>query len=261
MFHTCHLVHADLSEYNILYHNGALWIIDVSQSVEHDHPSAFDFLRSDLSNVEEFFGRGGVHTLGIRKTFEFVTKEKLRENSSEESDEEVLKRWLDERAARGELEEEEEEIAERDQSLGESGKPPSGSAKEREDDAHEDSVFMKSFIPRNLNEVYDPERDVDKVARGEGKNLIYADTIGVVSPSTISEAKEDRPSKSREAADGAEESGEDAEDSADDGDDQEEEDEKDGFVERQPRGHKHEDKDAKKVSTVLVFLSQEAGRF
>ncbi|KAJ2919172.1 hypothetical protein MD484_g1255, partial [Candolleomyces efflorescens] len=234
MFHTCHLVHADLSEYNILYHNGALWIIDVSQSVEHDHPSAFDFLRSDLSNVEEFFGRGGVHTLGIRKTFEFVTKEKLSENpASEESDEEVLKRWLEERAARGE--EDEEEVPEQNQLLGESGKHP---AKEREDDAHEDSVFMKSFIPRNLNEVYDPERDVDRVARGEGKDLIYADTIGVVSPDTISEAKEDLPSKSREAADVAEESEEDGEDSG--------EEDEDGFVERQPRGHKHEDKDAKK---------------
>ncbi|RXW22501.1 hypothetical protein EST38_g3368 [Candolleomyces aberdarensis] len=243
MFHTCHLVHADLSEYNILYHNGALWIIDVSQSVEHDHPSAFDFLRSDLSNVEEFFGRGGVATLGLRKIFEFVTKEKLSENP-EESEEDVLKRWLEEKAARGE---EEEELVEQDETLDESGKPLSGSAKKQEDDAHEDSVFMKSFIPRNLNEVYDPERDVEKVARGEGKNLIYADTIGVVSPDTTSEAngdrKVDRPLEG-EKVDVAEESGEDEEDS--DEDDEQEEDGKDGFVERKPRGHKHEDKDAKK---------------
>ncbi|MDA8486959.1 hypothetical protein NNO07_28260, partial [Pseudomonas resinovorans] len=37
MYHRCRLVHADLSEYNILFHEGHLWIIDVSQSVEHDH--------------------------------------------------------------------------------------------------------------------------------------------------------------------------------------------------------------------------------
>uniref|UniRef100_A0A914HR39 Serine/threonine-protein kinase RIO1 n=1 Tax=Globodera rostochiensis TaxID=31243 RepID=A0A914HR39_GLORO len=38
MYRKCRLVHADLSEYNILLHNQQLVIIDVSQSVEHDHP-------------------------------------------------------------------------------------------------------------------------------------------------------------------------------------------------------------------------------
>jgi RIO kinase 1 len=39
------LVHGDFSDYNILYHKGKLYIIDVSQSVEHDHPHALEFLR------------------------------------------------------------------------------------------------------------------------------------------------------------------------------------------------------------------------
>lgn len=30
-------------------------MIDVSQSVEHDHPHALEFLRSDCSNITEFF--------------------------------------------------------------------------------------------------------------------------------------------------------------------------------------------------------------
>ncbi|EST08157.1 RIO-like kinase [Kalmanozyma brasiliensis GHG001] len=75
MYHECRLVHADLSEYNILYHQGHLWIIDVSQSVEHDHPRAFDFLRADIGHVDEYFARRGVHTLGLRRTFEFVVAE------------------------------------------------------------------------------------------------------------------------------------------------------------------------------------------
>merc|ERR1719454_1282104 len=34
----CRLVHGDLSEYNMLYFNGDIYIIDVSQSTESDHP-------------------------------------------------------------------------------------------------------------------------------------------------------------------------------------------------------------------------------
>ena len=95
MFHVCKLVHADLSEYNILYHEEHLWIIDVSQSVEHDHPAAFDFLRKDIKNMEDFFGRLGVRCLGLRRCFDFVTKAKLCEDDGT-SDEDVLKKWLEE---------------------------------------------------------------------------------------------------------------------------------------------------------------------
>ena len=45
MYHECNLVHGDLSEYNILWHDGRPVIIDVSQSVEHAHPFATEFLR------------------------------------------------------------------------------------------------------------------------------------------------------------------------------------------------------------------------
>ncbi len=75
MYHECRLVHADLSEYNILYHRDIFWIIDVSQSVEHDHPRAYDFLRADIGHVDEYFAKRGVHTLGLRKTFDFVVSE------------------------------------------------------------------------------------------------------------------------------------------------------------------------------------------
>lgn len=57
MYQTCKLVHADLSEYNVLYHQKRLFIIDVSQSVEHDHPRSLEFLRMDIKNVSDFFRR------------------------------------------------------------------------------------------------------------------------------------------------------------------------------------------------------------
>ena len=56
------LVHADLSEYNLLYHDSKLHVIDVSQSVEHDHPRSLEFLRMDIKNVSDFFRRKGIDT-------------------------------------------------------------------------------------------------------------------------------------------------------------------------------------------------------
>jgi len=53
----CKLVHGDLSEYNVLYHQDHCYIIDVSQSVEFDHPHAMSFLKRDCVNVTDFFSR------------------------------------------------------------------------------------------------------------------------------------------------------------------------------------------------------------
>jgi len=60
MFNKCRLVHADLSEYNILYHDGSIVVIDVSQAVDRDHCNAMEFLRNDCSNItgmtKKYFG-------------------------------------------------------------------------------------------------------------------------------------------------------------------------------------------------------------
>ena len=60
MYNTCHLVHADLSEYNILWHDGQCWFIDVSQSVEPTHPHGLEFLYRDCVNVTTFFQKRGI---------------------------------------------------------------------------------------------------------------------------------------------------------------------------------------------------------
>merc|ERR1712216_20298 len=72
LYQSCKLVHADLSEYNILYFKSSLYIIDVSQSVDLDHPHALTFLREDCSNINDFFRKKGLMTLKNRETFDFV---------------------------------------------------------------------------------------------------------------------------------------------------------------------------------------------
>ncbi|KAJ8010641.1 hypothetical protein DPEC_G00077190 [Dallia pectoralis] len=60
LYTECNLVHADLSEYNMLWHEGKVWLIDVSQSIEPTHPHGLEFLFRDCRNVSTFFQKGGV---------------------------------------------------------------------------------------------------------------------------------------------------------------------------------------------------------
>lgn len=56
-----HLIHGDLSAYNILYWDGEITIIDFPQMVEARHnPHAFDLLQRDIQRVADYFARYGV---------------------------------------------------------------------------------------------------------------------------------------------------------------------------------------------------------
>jgi len=59
LFLDCELVHADLSEYNILY-DGAPVFIDVGQSLDLSHPKALEMLDRDLRIISTFFEKKGV---------------------------------------------------------------------------------------------------------------------------------------------------------------------------------------------------------
>ncbi len=54
------LVHADMSEYNIMLLGNKVYIIDVAQAVSLEHPNASDFLRNDARNISRFFSKLGV---------------------------------------------------------------------------------------------------------------------------------------------------------------------------------------------------------
>ncbi|MFO8051529.1 MAG: serine protein kinase RIO [Thermoplasmatota archaeon] len=59
LFLDCELVHADLSEYNILY-DGEPVFIDVGQSLDLSHPRAGELLERDLKIISAFFEKKGL---------------------------------------------------------------------------------------------------------------------------------------------------------------------------------------------------------
>lgn len=54
-YRKAHLVHADLSEYNILWYDEKPWIIDCGQAMVIDHPNHMEFLRRDIANINRYF--------------------------------------------------------------------------------------------------------------------------------------------------------------------------------------------------------------
>jgi RIO kinase 1 len=67
------LVHGDLSEYNLIVHEGELFVIDLGQAVTVHHPNAEEFLRRDCRNVAKFFARQGLDVTED-DVFEYVTE-------------------------------------------------------------------------------------------------------------------------------------------------------------------------------------------
>jgi RIO kinase 1 len=55
LYNRAGLVHADLSEFNILYDKGNPVIIDMGQSVTLDHPRVRKFLERDITNLSNYF--------------------------------------------------------------------------------------------------------------------------------------------------------------------------------------------------------------
>jgi RIO kinase 1 len=68
------LVHGDLSEYNVVFHDGQLVFLDMGQAVTVHHPNAEEFLRRDCRNVAAFFARQGLET-DADDLYAFVTGE------------------------------------------------------------------------------------------------------------------------------------------------------------------------------------------
>ncbi len=72
-----HLVHADLSEYNVMVQDDAPVLIDFAQAVLWSHPLAEVFLKRDIKNLIHFFSKGaGIKTPSQEEVFSWVKGEK-----------------------------------------------------------------------------------------------------------------------------------------------------------------------------------------
>jgi len=149
LYHDCKLVHADLSEFNLLYDHGHVVVIDVSQSVEHDHPHSLEFLRKDCTNINDFFRKNGVPTMSLRELFDFVTDVTINKDN--------IDQYLDKMMTLA---------AERTQEA-------------KDEICIEDEIFKQSFIPRTLDDVDNFERDVLKAKKGLGDNVLYKALTGM----------------------------------------------------------------------------------
>ncbi|MEM0448880.1 MAG: serine protein kinase RIO [Methanomassiliicoccales archaeon] len=67
------LVHADLSEYNILMHEGEPVIIDVGQGMTLEHPNAKEFLLRDIENINRFFRSLDVKVIETNQLMKDIT--------------------------------------------------------------------------------------------------------------------------------------------------------------------------------------------
>lgn len=78
MYKKAKLVHADMSEYNLLYHRKRAYFVDLGQAVSRDHPAADYFLERDVHNVVRFFS-----SRGIKCEYDKLLKEIKEEQATE----------------------------------------------------------------------------------------------------------------------------------------------------------------------------------
>jgi len=72
LYNEAELIHADLSEYNIMNQGNRLVIIDWGSAVKASHPMADEFLFRDISNVIRFFSKLGVETPDPKDVYEWI---------------------------------------------------------------------------------------------------------------------------------------------------------------------------------------------
>ncbi|KAH0574560.1 putative RIO kinase 1 [Spironucleus salmonicida] len=72
LYQICKLVHGDLSEYNLLFNQNKVYLIDVGQSTDVDSEVALTLLRIDIRNINSFFAKLQLSTISNSDFLAFI---------------------------------------------------------------------------------------------------------------------------------------------------------------------------------------------
>ncbi|XDT06801.1 RIO1 family [Nakaseomyces glabratus] len=220
LYQVCRLVHADLSEYNTIVHKEKLYMIDVSQSVEPEHPMSLDFLRMDIKNVNLYFEKMGIEIFQEKAIFQFVITDTLDKFDGDMNSYEDLRKYV----------------------------ATNIPIKRTQEDEAEDEVFRSLHLVRSLEGL--EERDFDRFTDGKFdllKSLLAQDNKKNYIAAQASKINVD--SSDENISDSDDEGSDEGSDDDTDGSDEEEQySEAESYEEvpKELKGKKYEDKDLKK---------------
>jgi RIO kinase 1 len=211
MYQECNLVHGDLSEYNLLWHNERPIIIDVSQSVELSHPFANDFLRKDVSNVTDFFAKKSMLVLSKMDLFQFVVAKNLLSADGKAAEtEEALLAKLNEMLEQTTFEANQEaDLAFAQTTTQRAGSGATSAAavnlvqelnglsvydqEARENELRsaaqhrkevDEAVFLQAYIPTSLNEIANPAAELRRLQEGQRESAYAKAVQSMLGPTT-----------------------------------------------------------------------------
>lgn len=293
MYQECNLVHGDLSEYNLLWHDERPVIIDVSQSVELSHPYANDFLRKDVSNVTDYFSKKNMLVLSKLELFNFIVTKNLVASAGTSASApkqpetvEELQARLDELLEKATVEANaEDDLAfEATQARATSAAATSlvselqglsvYDQEQVENEARaeiqhkkdvDEAVFLQAYIPTSLHEIHNPAEEMRRLQSGKREPAYAAAVQNMLAPlaSAGPETNEVETSKEGTASAEGSQKGDDDEDSDSDEDGSDyyySSDESDGKYRRTLPAHENAEKrlKAKEARKEAKKLAKEA---
>lgn len=195
-------------------------MIDVSQSVEPEHPMSLDFLRMDIKNVNLYFEKMGIEIFQEKAIFQFVITDTLDKFDGDMNSYEDLRKYV----------------------------ATNIPIKRTQEDEAEDEVFRSLHLVRNLEGL--EERDFDRFTDGKFdllKSLLAQDNKKNYIAAQASKINVD--SSDENISDSDDEGSDEGSDDDTDGSDEEEQySEAESYEEvpKELKGKKYEDKDLKK---------------